>query len=59
MVPRRFISIKECAEFLSLNPQTIYQKIYRGEIPFARIGRVVRVDLKKLEEQLEGKGKKS
>ena len=57
MFPRRWISCKECAEVLGLNVQTVYQKFYRHEIPGARIGRTVRIDLKALETQLE-KGKK-
>lgn len=55
MFPRRWITPKECAEYLSLNVQTVYQKFYRHEIPGARIGRTVRIDLKALEAMLEAK----
>jgi len=49
---RRWITCKEAGAYLSLNPQTVYQKFYRGEIPGTRIGRTVRIDLKLLEQQL-------
>ena len=50
---RRWISPRECATYLSLHLQTIYQLIYQGQLPVARVGRSVRVDLRALETQLE------
>lgn len=55
--PRRWISPKEAGEYLSLHPQTIYQLVYEGKLPVARIGRTVRVDLRALEAQLEAQVK--
>jgi len=49
-VERRWISPKECAEYLSIHVKSCYRLIDKGEIPGARIGGSVRVDLKKLEE---------
>jgi excisionase family DNA binding protein len=54
---RRWVSVAHCAEYLDLKPQTIYEKYYRKEIPGARIGRVIRIDLRALERMLEGQGK--
>jgi excisionase family DNA binding protein len=50
---RRYISVRECAEFLSLHLKTVYSLIARGKIPAVRVGRAVRVDLRRLEAQLE------
>jgi excisionase family DNA binding protein len=50
---RRWVSIREAADFLSVHVQTAYSLFYRGELPGARVGRNVRIDLKRLTEQLE------
>jgi excisionase family DNA binding protein len=56
--PRRWITPKECQEYLALkNLGTVYQWYYAGKLPGTRIGRTIRLDLKKLEEQLERNGK--
>lgn len=49
----RFITVDAAAEMLSLHPMSVRKMISRGEIPSARFGRSVRVDLRKLEAQLE------
>ncbi len=51
--PRRWISVEDTAEYLSLKPKTIYQLALTGKIPSAKIGRSRRIDLKALEKQLE------
>lgn len=53
MPGKRWISVKECAAYLSLHLKSVYVLIGRGEIPAARVGRSVRVDLKRLEEKME------
>jgi excisionase family DNA binding protein len=50
---RRWITVNECAELLSLHPMSVRKIIARGKIPAVRIGRTVRVDLRALEAQLE------
>jgi len=47
----------EAAEYLSIHPVTCRRLIDRGKIPASHIGRSVRVDFKKLEEQLESEAK--
>jgi len=54
---RRWISVNECAELLSLHPMSVRKIIARGKIPAVRIGRTVRVDLRALEAQLEAQVK--
>ncbi|MBD3330946.1 helix-turn-helix domain-containing protein [Candidatus Peregrinibacteria bacterium] len=51
---RRWITVNQAAEYLSLHPISVRRLIDRGKIPAAKIGRSVRVDLKKLEHQLAG-----
>lgn len=49
----RWITVAQAAEYLSIHPVTCRRLIDRGKIPASHIGRSVRVDFKKLEEQLE------
>ena len=41
-MPSDIMTAEELAEYLKLDPQTIYRKFRRGEIPGVRIGRAVR-----------------
>lgn len=36
------MTIQELAEYLKLNPQTVYRKFRRGELPGVKIGRSIR-----------------
>lgn len=50
---RRWISVREASEYLSIHFKSCYRLIDRGEIPAAKIGGNVSVDLKWLREILE------
>jgi len=50
---KRWITPLECSSYLSLHIKTVYAKIARGEIPAAHVGGSIRIDRKKLDEQLE------
>jgi excisionase family DNA binding protein len=51
---RRWVSVKIAADLvLGVHVQTAYRLFYQGKLPGARIGRSVRIDLKKLTEQME------
>lgn len=39
------VSVTKAASLLSMHPQTIYRKIYRGEIPVVKIGKSIRIKL--------------
>ena len=49
---RRWISPKECAEYLGLHLKSIYRLLDRGEIRAGKIGRSIRIDLNALNEKL-------
>jgi excisionase family DNA binding protein len=53
MTQRRWVDINFVAAYLSLHHSTVRRKINKGEIPCSRIGRTMRIDLRKLEAQLE------
>jgi excisionase family DNA binding protein len=49
----RLLNVKEAARFLGTTDKTLYSKIWRREIPFVKIGRSVRFDVKDLEALIE------
>jgi len=50
---KRWVSVREASQYLSLHEITTRRLIDRGMIPASRIGRNIRVDMRKLNEQLE------
>jgi len=50
---KRWITVVEAGNYLSLHPGSIYRLIDRGQIPATRIGGNIRVDLRALEEMME------
>ena len=54
MLPnRRWITISEAAELLGIRPKSAYSMVARGVLPAAKVGRLVRIDLRALEADLE------
>jgi excisionase family DNA binding protein len=49
----RLLNVKEAARFWGTTDKTLYTKIWRREIPFIKIGRSVRFDVKDLEALIE------
>ena len=49
----RLLNIKEAARFLGTTEKTLYSKIWRREIPFIKLGRSVRFDVRDLEAVIE------
>jgi len=41
-VATEIMTVEEVAEYLKLDPQTIYRKFRRGEIPGVKIGKAIR-----------------
>jgi excisionase family DNA binding protein len=49
----RLLNIKEAARFLGTTDKTLYTKVWRREIPFVKLGRSVRFDVRDLEALIE------
>jgi excisionase family DNA binding protein len=49
----RLLNIKEAARYLGTTDKTLYTKIWRREIPFIKLGRSVRFDVRDLEALIE------
>lgn len=52
---RRYIGPKEIAEYLGFSIDTIYDWIYRKKIPYYKMGRLVRFDLREIEKWTQDK----
>ncbi len=46
------MTVSEVADYLRLNPQTVYRKAKAGELPALRIGRAIRFHRAELEQWL-------
>jgi excisionase family DNA binding protein len=44
-VCERLLTVQEASEALNLKPRTLYAAIERGDVPYLRIGRLVRLSL--------------
>lgn len=52
---RRFLGIKEFAQYLGLTEGTLYVWICHKKIPYLKLGKLVKFDLKEIERWLEEK----
>lgn len=52
---KRFANTKEIAVYLCLSEDTIRAWVKSGEIPFSKLGRAVRYDLRRIESWLKSK----
>lgn len=50
---RRWLTVREAAEYLGLSVKGAYDMAAAGKLPAARVGRLVRIDLRTLEADLE------
>lgn len=45
----RYLTVKGAAEYLSMTPQAVYDRVRRGSIPVIRDGRTLRFDIQDLD----------
>ena len=50
---RKFLTIAEVAAYLNIKQKTIYAKVEAGEIPYYRIGRLIRFNFDEINAWLE------
>jgi len=55
MIEKRWLSVNEVAERLSLHPQTVYALFRQKKLPGGHIGGAVRLDWVTIEATLEGR----
>jgi len=52
-IGRRLLSVREAAQYLGLEVDTIYKKSRLREVPSVKVGRALRFDVKALERYIE------
>jgi excisionase family DNA binding protein len=52
---KRFFNVKEIATYLGLSEDTIRAWVKTGKIPFSKLGRSVRFDLRRIDQWLKKK----
>lgn len=51
----RLFDIKQLSEILNVKPKTIYDWTHKGQIPYIKIGRLLRFDLNDIERWIRNK----
>ncbi|MBM3252799.1 MAG: helix-turn-helix domain-containing protein [Candidatus Omnitrophica bacterium] len=46
---KRFLGIKDCSEYLGVSVNTLYSWTWQKKIPYLKIGRLVKFDLRAIE----------
>ncbi len=52
-IGRRLLNVREAAQYLGLEVDTVYKKARLREVPCVKVGRAVRFDVKALERFIE------
>jgi excisionase family DNA binding protein len=50
MIDKRFFSPLEISQYLGLKPDTIYSWVWQKKIPYHKFGRLVKFDIREIEE---------
>lgn len=53
-VPKRWLNVQQCAEYLSLSVSAVYNLVHRRKIPFTKLNTRVRFDRLELDRWLKG-----
>ena len=53
IIARRLLNVKEAAQYLGLEVDTLYKKSRLREVPSVKVGRALRFDVKALERYIE------
>jgi excisionase family DNA binding protein len=52
-IVRRLLNVRETAQYLGIEVDTVYKKSRMGEFPKVKVGRALRFDVKALERYIE------
>ena len=53
LIGRRLLTVRETAQYLGLDVDTVYRKARLREVPCVKVGRALRFDVKALERFIE------
>ena len=51
--PKRYIGIKECAEYLDIKEKTLYGWVFRRKIPHVKMNKLVKFDLLEIDKWVD------
>jgi excisionase family DNA binding protein len=51
----KFFNIQELSEYLGVTINTLYSWVSQKKVPYVKVGRLVRFDVKKIDEWLESR----
>ena len=52
-IERRFIGMSECSEYLGVTKGTLYAWVCYKKIPYLKVGRLVKFDIKAIEKWIQ------
>jgi len=52
---KRFLGIEELSEYIGLTKGTLYVWVCQRKIPYLKVGKLVKFDLKEIDDWLKGK----
>jgi excisionase family DNA binding protein len=52
MFEKRWLTVKDCAEYLRLTESAVYNMIHRQELPYSKLGNRVRIDRHEVDQQM-------
>ena len=52
VMQRRFLGIRDCAEYLGVSKGTLYVWVCHRKIPYVKVGRLVKFDLVRIDKWL-------
>jgi len=52
-IEKRFLTVPELSEFLGITEGTVYVWVCHRKIPYVKVGRLVKFDLRKIEKWVE------
>jgi excisionase family DNA binding protein len=53
LIPKRWLDVQQCAEYLSLTVSAVYNLVHRRKIPFSRLNTRLRFDRIELDRWLK------
>ncbi len=53
VIERRYLGIKDCAQYIGVTRGTLYAWVCYRKIPYLKVGRLVKFDIKAIEEWLK------
>jgi excisionase family DNA binding protein len=56
-VGKRLLNVKEAAQYLGLQVDTVYKKARLRELPYVKVGRALRFDVKVIDRYIEQNAK--